>query len=161
VVLSQGPSGTDSGSALQVRSDRSLLSGKGQAPITARSPDIASLIRATLARSRWLWSQVVRFKEQREFNPSGRRFDVAAMLGGLIINSAARCQARRSWMWLGCRRMNDRASASVATVVPSFNTMGRLSLAAQPRSVAWRSIAFPLTHCLGFRPERVAHLIRR
>jgi hypothetical protein len=57
--------------------------------------------------------------------------------------------------------MNDRTSASVASVVLSFNMIGWLSLADQPRSVGWRFIAFPLTYCLGFRPERVAHLIRR
>jgi hypothetical protein len=164
VALSQGPSGTDSGSALQVRSDRSLLSGKGRAPITARSPDIASLIRATLAtlaRSRLV------------------------MVASSALQGTARVQSERSP--LRCRRhawrLNHQLGGALPSaalldvvglpkdersrvgergdVVPSFNTMGRLSLAAQPRSVGWRAIAFPLTHCLGFRPERVAHLIGR
>src|SRR5262249_12193085 len=49
-----------------------------------------------------------------------------------MISSVARCQEPRSWMCSGSLRMKARTSASVASVVPSFNTIVRVSFADQP-----------------------------
>jgi hypothetical protein len=49
-----------------------------------------------------------------------------------IISSAACCQEPRSWIWTGSFRMKVRTSASVASVVPSLNTIVRVSCADQP-----------------------------
>src|SRR6202048_3295841 len=49
-----------------------------------------------------------------------------------IISSAACCQEPRSWIWSGSFRMKVRTSASVASVVPSLNTIVRVSRADQP-----------------------------
>jgi hypothetical protein len=108
VVLSQGLSGTDSGSALQVRSDRSLLSGKGQAPITARSPDIASLIRATLARSRLV------------------------MVASSALQGTARVQSERSP--LRCRRHARRLNHQLGGALPSAALLDVVGLPKDERS---------------------------
>src|SRR5215831_3997863 len=72
-----------------------------------------------------------------------------------MISSVARCQEPRSWMCSGSLRMKARTSASVASVVPSFNTIVRVSFADQP----FDPVLIPVAKSVGECWPSLDHLV--
>src|SRR6266436_1793313 len=72
-----------------------------------------------------------------------------------MISSVARCQEARSWMCSGSLRMKARTSASVASVVPSFNTIVRVSFADQP----FDPVLIPVAKSVGECWPSLDHLV--
>src|SRR5260370_12406659 len=72
-----------------------------------------------------------------------------------MISSVARCQEPRSWMCSGSLRMKARTSASVASVVPSFNSIVRVSFADQP----FDPVLIPVAKSVGECWPSLDHLV--
>jgi len=82
--------------------------------------------------SAWSSPHVARFKKQSIFDLKGRGFNAAVALGGEDNQLGGSLPRTALLDVFGSLRMKARTSASVASVVPSFNTIVRVSFADQP-----------------------------